>query len=526
MQDSSSNSESLISSRFDSSRVLRRAKSSDGSIFFSSESFKNDYPFISIQHLNEIASLSKITGMQSEEIIKMLGICYSNNLFLIIRPTNPATKTIARELGSAQGKMMDIKAKSSIYSCIAGLIPVDQRLSKITELSSAIKSTNDLEKVLDASQEKVKKIFDEADKFLLEKVLNDEDSIITKVNKTVFYEGNEYPVLFFLKDNKVFLQDNNQPFFGIEIEGKIYQYQDNKIYDAPSEIIDLQKKTVEVVAYVRLELKTHQLKDPANPNNPLDYKIEYKTVIPDYDIYTYGRRLDFVNSQISCYSYLQNIEIKKIEEEFREDLDKLFTDHDKFIFIQSKLKDVDITSKIDADKIAQYEFDQLIEDREFARFYNMGEVYKKERSLVTVFKGEVDKMINHATEVTNRNPEKILGDFILLGFNPEFEFSNKITSLEEYQRLDCDIAIKDFNRGQSDIAVVSEKSQFNYKIIDIGEDGLLRSSKEITDKLQSAMESGYFIEIGSRWGFEMDRESGLITFNQSKRKDWETLFNN
>ena len=111
---------SNITSQDSKTYTFRKDGSANKSINFDSFLFSEKYPFISNLQESEIIALSNKTGIQSEEIIKILGVCYSNNFFVMIRPTNSATKKITRELVSAQGKMMDIKAKSSTNEGIAG----------------------------------------------------------------------------------------------------------------------------------------------------------------------------------------------------------------------------------------------------------------------------------------------------------------------------------------------------------------------------------------------------------------------
>ena len=84
-----------------------------------------------------------LAGITSAHLLAIAEKCRTENVFLIVRPSEPETMNLINK-GFAC-KNMDIHDKSSNWGLMAGMVPVDPRFSK-KKLGSAITNVHDLEK--------------------------------------------------------------------------------------------------------------------------------------------------------------------------------------------------------------------------------------------------------------------------------------------------------------------------------------------------------------------------------------------
>jgi hypothetical protein len=389
----------------------------------------------------EIAGKS---GMATADVLAISLFAKQNNLAIIFRPINPKTRE-QMKLQDSIGKDSRVSPKSSNYGPICGNITRFGELSKMAEsydknqgeikknnasiedmLQRNLEKSNQITSIRDASSEELTK-----QKFLI------------ALPKIVNHENKEFQLLFFPENensNKAKADSKSRPYFAIKKDQDLlfYDYESGnykKAQDGEPHLTEGDSKIVEILAYRSYE----KLKDDdiaTNNKSLLEYRIIEKAIIPDYDIYSLGKKIIF-----------------------------------------------DDSLSLSSEDLAEKEFNTMLNSLVFDKIEDMSTVSYVDIETIRELKELTNDQINHGAENTNSNTQDLSNQDALI-----FAFAK-----------DSDKSL------ESGVGVFKE------------------SKEEIIKVLHQLREDGYDIAIGSRWGFDLDRETGEIstTHYDEKIKNWK-----
>ncbi len=423
--------------------------------------FKDDNKQKFGDYLSQCRDIASQSGMATVDVLLLSFFSRENNLAILFRPVNLKTRDQMKVQDSI-GKDSSISLKSSNFGPIEGCIPRYAGLSKLSEnfvQNQAIIAKNNV-----TIEGKLNENLDAIESIRAKTPAPSEDEIINQkflvsTPKTIEYENAEYPLYFFPdieNTEKVQCDKQSRPYFAIVKEGRVLFYNyDNSKYEEVAGDNDLSlsdAQVVEVLAYKSYKpLKDDKFE--TETGNLSRYEVEEKTIIPDYDIYTLGKKRIFDKEAI-------------LEE-------------------SQKQSEPESESRI----LANIEFKKLLESLRFDKIDKMSTVSYGNVEIINRLSELTGDQVNHGAETTNSNTQ---------------DLSNQNALIFSWEGLRKDDSKTPVESMKSAVRIFKE------------------NEREIVEILNELRSSGCDIEIGSRWGFEVDRESGEVSSfdRDSKIKHW------
>lgn len=405
--------------------------------------FFKDKEDIFIKYLTDCREIAVNSGMATVDVLLISLLVRKDNLAIIFRPINSKTRE-QMKLQDSIGKDSAVSPKSSNFGPICGNITRFAELSKLSEQfdnnKAEIEKNNHLiENMLKRDREKIEQIKGKK-QYPSEELIN--QKFLVSLPKIIKHEDSKYDLFFFSDDqvsNKAKCNAESKPHLAIIKSGKLlfYNYETEdyeEVSDNRQNLKIQHAKKLEILAYRSYEpLK----EDETEVDQTLSkYKVVEKAIIPDYDIYSLGKKRIFERCE-----------------------------------------------GLTAEDLATKEFDKLLDSLRFDKIDDMSTICYVDIEIIEELKKLTDDQVNHGAENTNSNTQNLsnLGSLVFT------------------------------SQDHSD-----ENIKLSVNIVKENE-------KEIAEKLYNLRKEGYDIAIGSRWGFDVDRENMEISTNQynSQIKHWK-----
>lgn len=430
-------------------------------------------------YLEGCRSMAEPSGMATLDVLLISLFVRKHELAIIFRPINIETKTQMKSFVDAVGKDDKMLFKSSNFGPIAGLIVTFAGISKLGEnfdenQQLIIENQNKIDGILQTNLDKIALINQAREDCSLidnfEELMN--RKLVIALPRMVEYEdGKEYPLFFFHEEAdslKAKCDEQSRPYFAIKVpnaEGSsqdllFYDYED-KLYKKIDENERLPQekdsKQVKIIAY-RYYVEVGRIQDECDHVKIGEkiYKVVEKTIIPDYDIYTLGRR--------------RILDLESLSEE------------------QSELSEL----------IAKQEYQKLKDGLRFDKIDDMCTINYNEIRIIKKLRLLTNSQINHASEVTNSMTQKNTGEPILVFTSGQFGFL-----AEEYIETGNEINTNFEEEGLNKLVKFLK--------------GDLPNIAKILNELRK---EGYDVAIGSRWGFKINKETEEIIAPDEKKIEY------
>ena len=317
------------------------------------------------------------------------------------------------------GKGLNIKAKSSEFGPISGLIPLNAELSKMssdvtlaTKLHDKTKQTEErLRKDGRTYQEYMEKIEARKEEMTQKEIQSFNDQLLVSSVKVADHDENT--IYYLEEDGEVAWQINAEgtkvsPLFIVQKRGAYYLYNDlTKEFDIEYGDIGTNKPVaVEVLAYRQLELGK-------NAQGELEIRESKKILTADYD--------ELVSSPKKFFPFHNNDEIRTMLS--RKDFVRALKTRGK-ITSKDLVTQLVLNYEIQAKNIWRETF--LLEDQPY-----MGLVTEEQLTIKAVLKMDTGSHTSHGPEVNNPYPEPFSDREKYLVFLPE----GKITALRGEENI-------------------------------------------------------------------------------------------
>jgi hypothetical protein len=431
-------------------------------------------------YLEGCRSIGEHSGMATLDVLLISLFVRKHELAIIFRPINLETKTQMKAFADAIGKDDKMLFKSSNFGPIAGLIVTFAGISKLGENfneNQQLISDNQykINKILQTNHDKIELINRASEEGLLienfDELLN-KKLIIALPRMIECEDGKEYPLFFFCENEdslKAKCDEKSRPYFAIKVPNSQGLTQDLLFYDYEDKLYkkvdgdrryprEKYSKPVNIIAYrYYVEVGRIQGEHDHIKIGEKFYKIVEKTIIPDYDIYTLGRKriLDFKS--------------------FDGDRHEL------------------------SERIAEQEYQKLKEGLRFDKIDDMCTINYNEIKIIKKLRLLTNSQINHASEATNSITQKNTGEPILVFTSGQFGFL-----AEEYIEAGNEI-----------------NTNFEEEGLDKMVKFLKGDPQNITQILNGLRIGGYDVTVGARWGFKINKETKEILMpHQDKIEYW------
>jgi hypothetical protein len=482
-------SSSLYHATQNTAQILRRTNSKDGygSVFIDSEDgvskksktkiymelieskfpesykhfFNGDKKKFS-EYLSQCSYIAGESGMATVDVLLLSFFSRENDLAIIFRPINLKTRD-QMKVQDSTGKDSSISLKSSNFGPIEGCIPRYSGLSKLAERFN--QNEIDVKENNISIEIKLKETLSVIEEVRVKEQIASENEIINQkflvsVPKIIEHDKVEYELFFF--------PDKTNPI-------KARCDEESRPYFVIKKEEKLLFYNYENKKYEEIVGNKGFLISDAKEVEVLAYR-SYKPLKDDKFGVETGSLLRYEATEKAI---IPDYDIYSLGNKRIFNKEALLEDSQKQSeFISETISEPQILAKI--------EFEKLMESLRFDKIDKMSTVSYVHIEMIKKLQELTEGQVNHGAETTNSNTQDLSNQNGLL------------------------FAWKDSDK-------VSTKSLKSAVIIfKENEDDVVRTLNQVRDW-------GYFIDIGSRWGFEVDRENGNVSsFNHdSKIKHWK-----
>jgi|GEM_PF-7084291 len=480
--------------------------------------------------------------MYEKHLKSVAEMCEDNNLVLMWRPINAAVSEKYSQ--GYVGKALNTKGKSSEYGPIAGDIPVDARLSKLSAQADLAKVQKDTQYFTDMNRTVIETAREKMDRLREEGKLGtpdeynefNEQNYVTSVGKRVELEGisGEFYLYYVTEgDNEVVFEEVNgrlvPKFYAMDPNSKEniwkYNYEDNRYEQVPdpqTELGDARLERVEILAYCYYR----KLDDG-------QYVEEQRPVTADYDELTSSAQTFFPMLAYYPLYPLENNQQNPVESETKDEgelkdsKEQEMAKKTTYVYAprislnESMLTQLSVrnfcsllTNQDPIDRVAGIAMEHYLTDR--TRFYtpelreSMGKVNEIQWAIKVAQKNDTEGATNHGPEVNNPKPESFVGGVIYLVNLPPLEH------LQE--QLDR-VSEEDKNWINDHIGDITTEDGNTLHYLALQEATSIDAEKSICRFINILRSIGYPLPVNPRWEWRANAD-GLLSVPEGVRRDW------